>query len=311
MSAMNSAHEDFVQEIASRPDDDTPRLVYADWLEDQGDLQGEFIRVQCELAQPSNEPDRTAELRHRQRELLAAHRAEWVRAVSGSIRWCEFRRGLLEEAIIEGSSFVPESGQALRRAPILELGTCLSSNEQIAAFAAMPELRQLRKLRLGCSRLGDNGIRQLVQSPHFPSVKVLWLTRCNLGPAGAETLANCTALAGLERLILNGNPLGDQGARILATSPTFANLQQLSLDDCEMSVDGELALSQSSTLTNTKGLPTYNLRQQASRAEREEARRLETTDIRRPHERPRQTPSRMSVEEILRQARAYRPPTRE
>ena len=37
--------------ILAEPDDDTARLVYADWLQEQGDEgRAEFIRVQCELA---------------------------------------------------------------------------------------------------------------------------------------------------------------------------------------------------------------------------------------------------------------------
>jgi uncharacterized protein (TIGR02996 family) len=37
--------------ICDAPDDDAPRLIYADWLDEHGDpLQAEFIRVQIELA---------------------------------------------------------------------------------------------------------------------------------------------------------------------------------------------------------------------------------------------------------------------
>lgn len=36
--------------ICADPDDDTPRLVFADWLQDQGEVErAEFIRVQCEF----------------------------------------------------------------------------------------------------------------------------------------------------------------------------------------------------------------------------------------------------------------------
>ena len=36
--------------ILANPDEDTPRLVYADWLEENGEPErAEFIRVQCEL----------------------------------------------------------------------------------------------------------------------------------------------------------------------------------------------------------------------------------------------------------------------
>lgn len=36
--------------ILAHPEDDGPRLVLADLLEERGDMRGEFIRVQCELA---------------------------------------------------------------------------------------------------------------------------------------------------------------------------------------------------------------------------------------------------------------------
>lgn len=39
-----------VGQILTRPADDTPRLVYADWLDDHGQTdRAEFVRVQCEI----------------------------------------------------------------------------------------------------------------------------------------------------------------------------------------------------------------------------------------------------------------------
>jgi uncharacterized protein (TIGR02996 family) len=45
-------HRDaLLRAICENPDDDAPRLVYADWLDEHGDpRQAEFIRVQIELA---------------------------------------------------------------------------------------------------------------------------------------------------------------------------------------------------------------------------------------------------------------------
>lgn len=41
----------FIAAIVASPDDDLPRLVYSDWLEEHGQSdRAEFIRVQCELA---------------------------------------------------------------------------------------------------------------------------------------------------------------------------------------------------------------------------------------------------------------------
>lgn len=46
-----TAHDQFLQTIIANPDDDAPRLVFADWLEEQGECErAEFIRVQVELA---------------------------------------------------------------------------------------------------------------------------------------------------------------------------------------------------------------------------------------------------------------------
>lgn len=67
----------FLADILEHPDDDTPRLVYADWLEDHGEPQrAEFIRVQCELvARPgcgcggSIRHCASCRLRRREREL--------------------------------------------------------------------------------------------------------------------------------------------------------------------------------------------------------------------------------------------------
>jgi uncharacterized protein (TIGR02996 family) len=49
----------FLQAILESPDDDTPRLVYADYLDEHGETdRAEFIRVQVALASlpPGNPP---------------------------------------------------------------------------------------------------------------------------------------------------------------------------------------------------------------------------------------------------------------
>ena len=68
----------FLRAIAAFPDDDGPRLVYADWLDERGDPRAEFIRLQCSLergidwitGQPPVDDRRLEELRARERELI-------------------------------------------------------------------------------------------------------------------------------------------------------------------------------------------------------------------------------------------------
>jgi uncharacterized protein (TIGR02996 family) len=73
--------ESFVAAINDAPDDDTPRLVYADWLDEHGDSdRAAFIRLQCRLAEreqvadvPFDDPDQ-----QRVVQLLQAHEARWT-----------------------------------------------------------------------------------------------------------------------------------------------------------------------------------------------------------------------------------------
>lgn len=63
----------FLDAIWEHPDDDVPRWIYADWLEEQGNPRGEFIRIQCALAGTGLGESQRRELERRQQELLGKH----------------------------------------------------------------------------------------------------------------------------------------------------------------------------------------------------------------------------------------------
>jgi uncharacterized protein (TIGR02996 family) len=75
----------FLADIRDHPDDDTPRLIYADWLEERGDIRAEFLRVQVRLAELKHKAreDRRlkARLRHRLRQLLPEMDRNWLALV--------------------------------------------------------------------------------------------------------------------------------------------------------------------------------------------------------------------------------------
>jgi uncharacterized protein (TIGR02996 family) len=98
--------EAFLRAILDNPDDDTPRLVYADWLEEQGDPRGEFIRLQCLLARmPYDDPAR------REAESLSARLfAEVLRRSGRSVRdraalW-SFCRRMMTGGVVEAGVYV-------------------------------------------------------------------------------------------------------------------------------------------------------------------------------------------------------------
>lgn len=91
----------FIRAIIAAPDDDVPRIVFADWLDEHGEKErAELIRLQCELAKlpepeiktmkvPRDDPQwhpggfcpkcpcRYHALRRRERELLTEHEDTW------------------------------------------------------------------------------------------------------------------------------------------------------------------------------------------------------------------------------------------
>jgi uncharacterized protein (TIGR02996 family) len=62
----------FLQAIIAAPDDDSIRLVYADWLEERGDCRGEFLRLLHQRAAA------TARLK----QLLPGVDPAWVQRIS-------------------------------------------------------------------------------------------------------------------------------------------------------------------------------------------------------------------------------------
>ncbi|MGL4424542.1 MAG: TIGR02996 domain-containing protein, partial [Gemmataceae bacterium] len=87
----------FLAAIAAAPDDDTPRLIYADWLDDHADsARAEFIRIQCQLAQLDDvDPSRDG-LEDRELELLRQHERKWFPNWPFAHEW-QFRRGFVHQ----------------------------------------------------------------------------------------------------------------------------------------------------------------------------------------------------------------------
>ena len=73
-----------VQAILANPTDDGPRLVYADWLEERGDLRGEFLRIQTALTRMPRKDKQQARFRKRLKEMRSTIGSEalaWFNAL--------------------------------------------------------------------------------------------------------------------------------------------------------------------------------------------------------------------------------------
>src|SRR5262245_40784560 len=98
----------FLRAIARSPYADLPRLVFADWLEENGDPRGEFIRAECLLAAMPRDDPRYQLLSLRRYELQEEHRADWEAPPGLPVR-VTFERGM---------PAVHVSARDLRREPV-------------------------------------------------------------------------------------------------------------------------------------------------------------------------------------------------
>jgi uncharacterized protein (TIGR02996 family) len=87
----------FLRDIAANPDDDAPRLVYADWLEEHGApaerARGEFIRMQCRLSRLPEACSQRRELRRGAAKLLATYGPDWLGPLHHPAFSWHFHRG--------------------------------------------------------------------------------------------------------------------------------------------------------------------------------------------------------------------------
>jgi uncharacterized protein (TIGR02996 family) len=289
----------FLADILDHPEDDTPRLVYADWLDEHGGPAGarraEFIRVQCALARLDEYDPARAPLEKRESALLNKGRKEWAKDLPAWVLKDEryqFRRGFvwhvestagrfmqsadklgritpLESAFLRG---VKPHLKALSRSPSLarlrrlqvmgeDLGAPLAR-----ALARSPHLTDLRELHLAFNRLRTAGVRALVGSPHLANLEVLGLEINVLGPGAVAALCDSPNLPRLRKLALDYNELGEAGARTLARWPGLGGLTLLGLNFTLIGDEGAAALARSGHLANLSFLALDACRIQAAGA---------------------------------------------
>lgn len=217
-----SSRESFIRAIVENPNDDVPRLVFADWLDEHGDAaRAEFIRAQIELsrlvqraknrtslfAEPPERiinPDddsRVTQLKLESNRLLHDNNAAWVRDWAAGLTGLLYWRGFVDRINTAAALFCANIFRWLKHEPITVV--CLHS----------------------CSMM----FRQLAECPGLLSVRTLEL-QCPHDEVefAIERLADSRFCRNLEELILPFVELPSHSARLLMTSPSFGSLRIIS-----------------------------------------------------------------------------------
>jgi uncharacterized protein (TIGR02996 family) len=190
--------------ILAHPDEDTPRLIFADWLEENGQPErAEFIRIQCD-------PNADEAAEQRAEELEERNRAKWLVGLPQfpRVTW-EFRRGFPEVLTAAGAIFLDRHASFVevpwvRRLCLFEMNNTLvrdflnrpwrrgwvelefqedpraglgyhgySSRFTFAAIAHTSYMQQLRTLQFTLFTLSVEAVQELVESPYLGSLQEL------------------------------------------------------------------------------------------------------------------------------------------
>jgi len=220
--------EPFLDTIFARYQDDGPRLMYADFLDDIGEPdRAELVRVQVALARLPEDDTRRPELADRNAELHAAHSSEWQEHLSHLIAAAEFRRGVLDSVSVDAEAFLTNGAELFRLARVRRL-RLLDATSVMERLIESPQLAMVRELDLCGNDLGNGGLNLLIRSPFLKHLDELDLGFNGIDDAGLEALAKASTLVNLTSLLLNDNAeITSNGVVGLADSPFFAGLTTL------------------------------------------------------------------------------------
>jgi uncharacterized protein (TIGR02996 family) len=250
-----STEAGLLQAIDDTPHDDAPRLIYADWLEDNGQPErAELVRVQCELARipPGG---RAAQSRRREQELLDRNAASWTAPLAALGATGTFRRGLLEQVEMTPFNFARHADELFRAAPVRALTTPSNGFVGVRALTGCQHLLRLDELVFTRAYpLRRKGAKLLVESPNVANLTHLGLAEQELTRPALADLAASPHLARLTHLDLSVNLIPRGGLAALAGSPHLANLTSLDLRGNRFSDEDGAAFASSPYLTKLAAL---------------------------------------------------------
>ncbi len=202
--------------IAANPDDDTPRLMCADLLDELGGdanaARARFIRVQIDLARNAKtnwfaNADRICEVS----QLAGRFADKWldelpnwaaVEARKQRLRADDFPRGFIDTFHVRSKTFAAHGHQLLNVAPVTRI--IVSGLVKLAdwrSFAYCPHLLRIRSLTVKAA--DSDGVAAAVRdSPVLGGIETLSLSGGTLTDAGAAALAKARDLGNLRVLTL-------------------------------------------------------------------------------------------------------------
>ncbi len=190
-------------QIAANPKDDAPRLVYADFLTEQGIGWGEVIPLLLKPEPEYGTPEYTPHAALVEKQ-IKKHLKPWLEPIRPFLTGWSVNggRGLLNFVDTQPGKFIEAAEAISLRAPRGQLNLGGLKAKDMAALAATP-LGRFAQVSLSQQRIDDAQLKLLAGSPR---------------------------ILGVEKWSLGENHFGDEGYEALAASPNFARCTELHLE---------------------------------------------------------------------------------
>jgi uncharacterized protein (TIGR02996 family) len=254
--------------IFAHPDEDTPRLVYADWLDEHADAlpgrapaevraRAEFIRLQIEIARLPPDDRRLMALERRCEDLERPYhgtwRADYERAYGGANPpFVRLQRGFIGhlDGGFDIATWFPDVAAVC---PIQELSFRLRRDYRPVHYgriAACPALSRVRRIDLAFTPPESP---ELLASPHLTGLHVLRLRAGQ--PDVVELLSKSPVAIGLQELWFDSN-IGPPGLTPIGAlvSAQWPALQVVRLDYDGLGDDGVRVLAAEFTARGRRAL---------------------------------------------------------
>ncbi len=260
----------FISAILARPDSDRPYLDYADWLEEEGDAYGAYIRACINQNNTSMTSSPEIWLEHdRTREaLLEKHGEKWIKPLTDlglqpeviGIRNLNFwfkHRGTIQEMEIDRPGILPENAaRFFGGAPLVRRLRLNDESCDVGRIARVPQMAQIEEIE--SFDAAPPHFMEMCRSPHLAKLRRLDLlfdsTAEPLGEEGGQALAAARWLTGLRRLKMSYAKMGDRGIPCFVSVPAAARLEYLELPNDGGTGEGLAAVLSSSHLSGLQTL---------------------------------------------------------
>lgn len=199
--------------IIANPDEDTPRLALADWLQEHGDThdqaRAEFIRLQIEAAQLPEGGAARKVLDASAKKLEKKHFAAWIaplltfdktRTVADEVGR-PFLRGLYQFVLIGSPQLLHKDSQPLIADALAAIGVeelLAGTTKRIKELASCPAIRWVA--RFSYAGADDAALEAFATSPNFTHLSGLELGESTATDVGLKAFAKTSGMTRLTSL---------------------------------------------------------------------------------------------------------------